>query len=136
MMSELCPLPCPRWTLGQHLLPLTPQSCRQGRHKFRDLGHNQSLICTTIYRTYCSLKWEELLVTAEVVLEMIQSIKAILFWRAYDVTCKFPRDSRHSHHLQAGRDARAGPGKGGKKSQGCLPAPLFRGGVSACSGKA
>lgn len=50
-----------------------------GQKKLRDLGHNQSLICTTIYRTYYFLKWEELLATAEVVLEMIRGIKALLF---------------------------------------------------------
>lgn len=51
--------------------------CHREQKDLRELGHKQSLISTAIYRTTYSLKWKEMLVTAEVVLDLIQSIKVI-----------------------------------------------------------
>lgn len=79
VLAELCALPERSQQLSQHPLPLAPRSCHGGQQELRELGRKWSLISTAIYRTTYSLKWEEMLVTTEVVLELIQSIKVIRF---------------------------------------------------------
>lgn len=79
MPAELCALAKLSQLLGQHLLPLSPWSCHRAQKQLRELGHKQSLISSANYRTTYSLKWEEMLVMTEVVLEPIQGIKVILF---------------------------------------------------------
>lgn len=79
MPAELRALPKLGQLPGQHPLPLTPRSCHRAQKELRELGHKQSLISTANYRTTYSLKWEEMLVMTEVVLEPVQGIKVILF---------------------------------------------------------
>ena len=51
----------------------------QGTKEQRELGHRLTLISSAIYRRTYSSKWKKMVVSAEVVLELIQRIKVSSF---------------------------------------------------------
>lgn len=71
-----------------------------GEKEWRELGHRLSLISTAVYRTTCSLKWEEIMVSTGVILELVQRIQLCL--RQKLLNCRLQVSSQGTTSQQPG----------------------------------
>lgn len=76
MAEPQCCTPCLRAVAARPASTAPAWWTRHGGEKeWRELGHRLSLISTAVCTTTCSLKWEETMVSTEVILELVQRIK-------------------------------------------------------------